>query len=165
MKEPPRRKVACYQLILDIMTARPHLPLFVDDFHRMQRSPGHLEILRDLTELSGAPIVLIGEEPLEGMLRKHRQVWSRTKQTEEFRPNEVADVVLLAREAAGLELEMAAAVHLHHWAGGDFRPLENALAGCLQKAQGKTRDRAIVTQEDIKTVLKTMLAPRPGGRK
>jgi hypothetical protein len=147
------------------MTARPHLPLFVDDFHRLRKAPGHLEIVRDLTELSGAPIVLIGEEPLEPMLREHRQVWSRTKQAEEFGPNQVADVVLLAREAAGLELEMAAAAHLHQWAGGDFRPLENALAGCLQQAQGKTRDRTRVTLEDLKGVLKTMLSPRPGGRK
>jgi hypothetical protein len=92
-------------------------------------------------------------------------VWSRTKQAEEFKPNEVADVVMLAQQAAGLNLEMAAAVHLHDWAGGDFRPLENALAGCLQKAQGKARDRAVVTLEDLKAVLKTMLAPRPGGRK
>jgi len=165
IKEPPRRKVACYQLILDMMTTRPHLPLFVDDFHRMAKVPGHLEILRDLTELSGAPIVLIGEEPLEPMLRKHRQVWSRTKQAEEFKPVDVADVVMLAQQAAGLHLEMAAAVHLHDWAGGDFRPLENALAGCLQKAQGKAKDRAAITLEDLKAVLKTMLAPRPGGRK
>lgn len=161
----PRRKVACYQMILDRMTARPGLPLFVDDFHRMQKEPGHLEILRDLTELSGAPVVLIGEEPLEPMLRQHRQVWSRTKQAQEFKPVDVADVVMLAQQSAGLNLEMDAAVHLHDWAGGDFRPLENALAGCLQKAQGKARDKMVVTKEDIKAVLKTLLAPKAGGRK
>jgi len=165
IKEPPKRKVACYQLILDEMTARPHLPLFIDDFHRMKRSPGHLEILRDLTEISGAPIVLIGEEPLKDILTAQTQVWSRTKQTVEFKPNEVADAVMLFEKAAGLHLEMEAAVHLHDWTTGDFRFLENALAGCLQKAQGKTKDRTVITLEDLKAVLKTMLAPRVGGRK
>jgi hypothetical protein len=95
------------------------------------------------------------------MLRTHRQVWSRTKQAIEFTPNQVADIVLLAREAAGLALDNDAAVELHRWAGGDFRPAESAMAGCLQLAQGKGQVR--ITLADVKAVLKTMLAPR-GGR-
>jgi len=165
VKDPPYRKVGCFQAILDFMTARPHLPLFVDDFHRFERSPGHLEILRDLTEFSGAPIVLIGEEPLEGMLQAHRQVWSRTYQALEFGPNQPADIVILAREAAGLDLSLEAAAELHQWAGGDFRPLDSALAACLQKARSKAADQTAVTLEDVKAVLKTLLAPRGRGRK
>lgn len=158
IKDPPYRKVGCYLEILDLMTARPSLPLFVDDFHRFQKAPGHLEILRDLTELSGAPIVLIGEEPLEGMLKAHDQVWSRTYQAVEFKDNEVADVVLLGLKSAGLELEREAAAHLHAWANGDFRPLDSALAGLLQLAQGK--GDVVITAADVKAVLKTMLQPR-----
>ena len=156
----PRRKAACYRLILDQLTSKPHLPLFIDDFHRMRQAPGHLEILRDLTELSGAPIVLIGEEALGGMVQKHDQIWSRTKQTLKFQPNEVADIVLLFQKAANLDLARPAAVHLHDWAGGDFRPVENALAGCLQLAQSKSQERTLISQEDLKAVLKTLLDPR-----
>jgi len=161
VEKPPHKKVSCYQLILDYLTARPHLPLFVDDFHRMPR--GHLEIMRDLTELSGAPIVLIGEEPLEGLLQAHDQVWSRTYQMVKFKPNEPSDVVLLAQGAAGLELDREAAVHLHQWAAGDFRPLDAALAGLLQLAQGK--GRVSLSLEDVKAVLKTMLPRRQRGKK
>ncbi|MFA6721035.1 MAG: ATP-binding protein [Candidatus Cloacimonadaceae bacterium] len=157
IESPPHKKVDCYQLILDGLTARRHLPLFVDDFHRMPR--GHLEIMRDLTELSGAPVVLIGEEPLEAMLQAHDQVWSRTYQAMKFRPNEVSDVVLLARNAAGLELAREAATHLHQWASGDFRPLDSALAGLLQYAQAQGKG-VTISLEDVKVVLKTMLQPR-----
>lgn len=156
IKDPPHTKVTCYRLILDCMTARPHLPLVVDDFHRMGR--GHLEIMRDLTELSGAPVVLIGEEPLEAMLQTHDQVWSRTYQAIEFKANEIADIRLLAVKAAGLELEREAVTHLHQWASGDFRPLDSALAGLLQFAQGK--GSVTITLADVKAVLKTMLQPR-----
>jgi hypothetical protein len=157
IENPPHKKVSCYQLILDCLTARPHLPLFVDDFHRMPR--GHLEIMRDLTELTGAPVVLIGEEPLEVMLQAHDQVWSRTYQAMKFKPNEPSDVVLLARKAAGLELEREAATHLHQWASGDFRPLDSALAGLLQFAQARGKG-VVIALADVKVVLKTMLQPR-----
>ncbi|MHB9075601.1 MAG: AAA family ATPase [Desulfobaccales bacterium] len=158
IETPPHKKVSCYQLILDCLTARPHLPLVVDDFHRM--SGGHLEIMRDLTELSGAPVVLIGEGPLETMLQTHDQVWSRTYQATKFKPNVIADVRVLALKAAGLELDREAATHLHEWAAGDFRPLDSALAGLLQFAQGK--GSVVITLADVKAVLKTMLQPRRG---
>lgn len=164
IKPVPHRRAWCFEMVVEAMQAHPARPLFLDDFHRMDRIPGHLEIVRDLTEISGAPVVLIGEEKLAYMLQNHRQVWSRTKQAVPFGPNQVADVVLLARQAAGLELEMDAAVRLHQWAGGDFRPLDSALMGCLQKAQAKGDARLTLT--DVKAVLKTMLQPKPvGGQK
>ncbi|MHB9074620.1 MAG: AAA family ATPase [Desulfobaccales bacterium] len=159
IETPPHKKVACYQLILDRMTARPHLPLVADDFHRMPW--GHLEIMRDLTELSGAPVVLIGEEPLEAMLQDRDQVWSRTYQALKFKANDIADVRLLALKAAGLELEREAATHLHQWANGDLRPLDSALAGLLQFAQARGKG-VVITLADVKVVLKTMLQPRRG---
>jgi DNA transposition AAA+ family ATPase len=119
VEQIPYRKAHCFERALEAMEAHPHRPLFVDDFHRLDRLPGHLEIMRDLTEMSGAPVILIGEEKLKFMLQNHRQIWSRTKQAVEFGPNQAADVVRLAREGAGLELDKDAAVRLHAWAGGD----------------------------------------------
>jgi DNA transposition AAA+ family ATPase len=159
----PHRKAPCFEKVLSVMEAHPHRPVVLDDFHRLDRLPGHLEIVRDLTEMSGAPVVLIGEERLEFMLKEKRQVASRTKQAVEFKDNQPADVAKLAKEAAGLVLTREAVIKLHTWAKGDFRFVENAVAGCLQKAQAKGDARLDLA--DVDAVLRSLLAPLVETRK
>jgi DNA transposition AAA+ family ATPase len=110
--------------------------VFVDEPEKL--SSGYLEILRDLTEATTAPIVLIGEEDLPGMMRKERRVWSRTYQQVQFRPFGVADIVNYVTAAAGIRFTTpAAADAMFKSSEGDIRIVRRDLINLVQVLNAK----------------------------
>ena len=80
-----------------------------------------VEHLRDVHDLTGAPIVLIGEEGLFAKINAHRRIWSRVVQTVEFGPITPEDIMLFALEAAALRMDPDAAKRVSDRSSGDFR--------------------------------------------
>jgi len=93
--------------------------LLVDEADRLKVDL--IEHLRDVHDLTGAPIVMIGEEALFAKINAHRRIWSRVVQTVEFGPITTEDVLLFALEAADLRMEPDAAARLQARSSGDFR--------------------------------------------
>jgi len=149
IKHPPVRKGPCFTEIIDRLQANP-TPVVLDEFDRLTQS--HLEIVRDLSDFSGAPFVLIGEEELAPFLRRNRRVWSRTFEKVEFGPIEAAEIMKYVQEAAGLKLAPEDAFTIGKKSGGDFRPVKRATARLLEYAYGKGVSE--VDREMVKTVLK-----------
>jgi DNA transposition AAA+ family ATPase len=110
--------------------------IFVDEPDKL--SSGYLEVLRDLTEATTAPIVLIGEEELPAMMRKQRRVWSRTYQQVQFKPFGVADIVQYVTSAAGVRFTSPAAVEVMHKSSeGDIRIVRRDLINIVQVLNAK----------------------------
>lgn len=80
-----------------------------------------VEHLRDVHDLTGVPVVLIGEEHLFPTINARRRIWSRVTQTVEFGPIMSEDILLFALEAAQLRLDPQAAEKIGARSGGDFR--------------------------------------------
>jgi hypothetical protein len=80
-----------------------------------------IEHLRDIHDLVGVPVVLVGEENLFSNINARRRIWSRVMQTVEFGPITCEDILLFGLEAAGLRLDPEAAEKVGAKSSGDFR--------------------------------------------
>lgn len=74
-----------------------HRPLFIDEADYLLSNLKMLEALRDIHDLSGMPVVLIGMEGIERRLITRPQLARRISQWVEFRPADLEDADILAR--------------------------------------------------------------------
>jgi len=155
---PPRTKGRCFAEIIERLLADPR-PIFLDEIERL---PGNfLEILRDITDISTAPVILIGEEELLPYVHRNRRVWRRTHHQVQFEPVSQGDIIVYAAEASGLKLTPAVANILyrsHHAkiSDGNFGLIKLAMLALVHNANAKgTRD---ITEEMARVAVKTGLS-------
>jgi len=150
---PPKRKGPCFQEVVDRLVADPR-PVFVDEIEKL---PGaFLDLIRDLSDISCTPFVLVGEEELVAHMKKNRRVWSRAYQQLEFEPISVADIIVYGQQAAGLRLDIPVAGILHSATDGDFRLVRRNMLSLVQMANAKGPDGPI-TPDMAKLAVKTGL--------
>ena len=106
-------------------------PLFIDEADRLKID--RIEDLRDIHEMTGAPVVLIGEEGIFGLLSERRRIWSRVAYEVEFGPISPSEVAMYASQAAGLEIPLPMAAEIAQRTEGDFRLVRN-MCLVLEKA-------------------------------
>ena len=134
---PARRKGPVFAQVADHLARDPQ-PVFIDEIERMP--PGFLEIVRDLTNITGAPFVLIGEDELVTAMRRNRRVWSRVYQQLHFIPITASDIICYVRDTTGLQLSPEVAAILekgHATAGiddGNFRIVKRAVIPLVEIA-------------------------------
>ena len=134
IKPIPHFKDACFNLIVDALMQRPRV-ILIDEIERLPA--GFLEVTRDLTNITGCPVVLIGEEELVSYMRRNRRVWSRTFQQVEFRPIGSGDTMIYVREACGLNLPPEAAAATHRLSEGNFRDIRRIVLNLVQICNAK----------------------------
>ena len=146
----------CKEVIVQLLQDE-RKPLFIDEADRLKID--RIEDLRDIHEMTGAPVVLIGEEGIFGLLSERRRIWSRVAYEVEFGPISSAEVALYAMQAAGLDIPLALSSEIAQRTEGDFRLVRNMmlLLEKTAKAAGSfTVDRAM---------LNTVLSARSWRRK
>lgn len=125
----PGRKVPAFQAVLEAMIANKNKPLFIEEIEEL---PGFfLELVKDLTDLSTAPIILVGENKLVTSLKENRRIWSRTFRQMEFQPVEPADLVSYVNQSTGIRLSPEVTEILHQSCEGDFRLVKRDLANLV----------------------------------
>lgn len=152
---PPGRKGPCFTRVVEALAREP-VPVFVDEVEKLPRY--FLDLIRDLSDLSTAPFVLIGEQELEECMRRNRRVWSRTFQALQFTPIEMSDCVVYAREAAGLEIPVAAVRVMHQSSSGDFRLVKRILLNLIQILNSDSE--RTITEEKMKAAIDAGLGGR-----
>ena len=137
VKKIPHRKDPAFIAVLDALNMQGGQPVFVEEIEKLPRL--HLELVRDLSDLSLAPFVLIGEDELQHHMRQVTRIWNRTFQQLEFEPLGLGDVVMFARESAGIDLPADVAETLHRESGGCFRVIKRDLITLvtIMNAKGK----------------------------
>jgi len=155
MIEPPHRRGICFREIVDRLIDDPR-PVFIDEIEKV---PGMImEIIRDISDITTAPFIFVGEEELYSVMERNRRVWSRTYQQLKFDPIDAADIIMYASDASGLKLELSVAAILHKASGGDFRIVRRDMLNLIQIAEAKgTRD---ITEDMAKIAVKTGLTGR-----
>ncbi len=108
----------CKRSICEALDHRPRT-IIVDEADRLE--VGMIEHFRDIHDLCGVPIVLVGEEHLFAQLSARRRLWSRVTQVVEFGPISVEDIMLYGLKAADLQVDGQAAAKIRTRTGGDFR--------------------------------------------
>jgi len=130
----PHRKGPCFQAIVDRLLPSPR-PIFIDELEKLPRK--FLGIVRDITDMTTAPIILVGEEGIYSHMKSSRRVWSRTWQQLEFEPITAADTITYARETTGLAFSPAVAQIFINASGGDFRLVRRDIVNLVQLANAK----------------------------
>ncbi len=135
LTSPPRRVGPLYnEICARLEKNRP--TVFIDEPDKVPSA--YLEIIRDMTQATGAPFVLIGEEALPGMMRKERRVWSRTFGQVEFKPFGVADIVQYMTAAAGIRFAGQEAVDaIYQKSEGDIRIVKVIFFNLVQVLNAK----------------------------
>ncbi len=127
----PSRKGLCFVEIVDRLIANP-VPVFLDEIEKLPGS--FLDLIRDLSDMSTSPFILIGEEELKGFMRQNRRVWSRTFRQLEFESIDVSDILLYAKDSTDLRLSMPVAKIFHGASEGDFRIVKRDMLALVQYA-------------------------------
>jgi DNA transposition AAA+ family ATPase len=152
---PPGRKGPAFAAIVDNLIKNPR-PVFLDEIEKMPQV--FLKVVQDITDCARIPIILIGEEELVSYMKQNRRVWSRTFQQMEFKPIEIADIIMYGGESAGLKLSIPVAQMMHKASGGDFRLVKRDLLGMAQAANAN--QTTTITEKMAKIVIKSGLSGR-----
>lgn len=141
----------CKEMIVHILQAKirnkPQV-LFIDEADRLKID--RIEDLRDIHEMTGVPVVLIGEEGLLGLLSERRRIWSRVVHEVEFGPITAAEVAVYAMQAAGLNIPADLCQLVADKSEGDFRLVRNMML-LLEKA-AKAAETMMVDAAMLETV-------------
>jgi len=149
----------CKQRIIHELDREPQV-IWMDEADRL--NTGRLEDLRDIHDVTGTTIVLIGEEGLPSKVGGRRRIDRRIPREYRirFRPLSLRDISLYAAEACGLALSAEAAAALGRHTRGNFRDLHNAMLSLEQMA------RAAESAEVDEAMLGRLAeAARKGGRR
>ncbi|WP_027179886.1 AAA family ATPase [Maridesulfovibrio bastinii] len=145
----PRSANNCKRKIMEMLDKEIQT-VFIDEADRL--NIGRIEDLRDIHDETGAPIVIIGEEELQGLLGERRRIWSRVTQDVVFGPVIDEDVALFGLDAAGLDIEAFACQQIVKKADGDFRLVRNIIQVLEQVAIA--RETNLVTTSMVEDVLR-----------
>lgn len=142
----------CKELIVDVLENDPK-PLFIDEADRL--SIDRIEDLRDIFEMTGVPIVLIGEEGIWGLLRERRRIMSRVAYEVEFTPISPTESSIFLKQAANLNVSPDLCLKITKQADGDFRVVRN-IALQLEKV-AKASEKMDVDAAMLETALANII--------
>lgn len=155
----PRSIERCKKIIISELDTSVRT-ILVDEADRLKIN--NIEHMRDIHDLTGSPIVFIGEPSIYATISSRRRIWSRVTKTVEFGPIIPEDVLLLGMKAAGLKIEPAAAQKLTIRSEGDFRLLWQDVRDLERKA--KANNTQVVNPDLIQTLPKRKTGPKGGKR-
>jgi len=101
--EAPRSPSQKLEEIIARLREKPY-PLFIDEADYLTRDGRMLEVLRDIHDITGVPVMLIGMEAFERKLERHPQFARRVTQRVEFKPCDLADATQVAKELCEVEV-------------------------------------------------------------
>lgn len=93
-------------------------PLFVDEADYLVRDLKMLETLRDIHDISGMPVVLIGMDKIDLKLKSRQQLMRRISQWVEFLPSDEDDARILCDTVCEVEIAPDLLELLHREAKG-----------------------------------------------
>jgi len=93
-----------FRLICDALNDRPR-PIFIDEADYLCANSRMLDVLRDIHDTEGVPILLIGMAGLEGRLVRLKQLARRISVHIEFEPCDLEDTRLVADTLCEMRIE------------------------------------------------------------
>lgn len=145
----PKRKKPAFEAILEKLSSTA-ATMIIDEADKMTQNL--LEWIRDIVDLTGAPVALIGEKLLKYKMERERRIWSRTLRLVKFAPISTKDILFFAKQSAGLALSAKQADMMSTSAEGDFRPVKKQvffIEGLMQ-----TNNAGQVTDEMVDIAIK-----------
>lgn len=124
-RQRPGTVEKCRNYLFHVLEVSPRM-IIVDEADRLSRV-SMIEHFRDIHDVTGAPVVLVGEQSLYSSISATRRLWSRVTQTVEFGPIRTEDIMLFGMKSADLRIDPDAAELIGKRAEGDFRLIWQAV--------------------------------------
>ena len=150
-KERPNTTNRCRNSLISKLNNKG-ITLFVDEADRLHVSC--MEALRDLHDITGSPVVYIGEMGLPSRVNARSRINDRIPDSfrVHFEGITKSDVAMFAQEAADLMLSPEAAAFIHADTNGNFRRVHNAVL-TLERA-AKVKGVSEVDSDFVKAAMK-----------
>ncbi|MCX5888109.1 MAG: ATP-binding protein [Deltaproteobacteria bacterium] len=148
---PQRNRSRCIDWAIEHLLQRPakQRVVFIDEADRI---PKHLDLMRDLADLSGAAFILIGELKMDEVMRANSRLWSRSLGGVRFEAVEAQAIMNYGWKSAELKIEPAAALLLNQAPyGGDWRMIRNRTVKLVSLANAKKTSR--ITEDLARLIL------------
>jgi len=154
---PEYRTVSRFNQVCKELRRRKE-PLIIDEADYLFKRDIHLDVIRDIHDISRVPIILVGMEQALAKLERYGQFWSRILPAGivEFKPLSPPEMTLVTREWTGLDMEPESAEELCRMTEGDFR----LVAGCLEELEKACRvnKKTAINLPMIKAVKRKIIA-------
>lgn len=131
---PMQRRAAMLEYIGDKLSQLKR-PLFVDEADYLLHDGAMLESLRDVHDMSGLPVVLIGMANIEKKLVHRQQLARRISHWVEFRPSDLEDARLLTDTVAEVKVADDLVALLHRESKGSIGLMTVGLARIESQAK------------------------------
>jgi DNA transposition AAA+ family ATPase len=117
---PMRRVIDLYRQAVDRLLEDRRM-VMVDEVDHLTHDGRVIETLRDLHDITGAPVVFVGMGHVDKKIARYPHLYNRISQVVKFIPLDESDIALAARELCELELEPGALKVLAERTSGKFR--------------------------------------------
>lgn len=116
------RRSDMVEFIVEELTkdGRQTRPIFIDEADYCFRQFEMIDSLRDIYDLSGCPVILIGMEDIARRIRTHERIARRITQWIEFKGLDLDDTEHVASEVCEVTLAQDLVRHLHKETGGNI---------------------------------------------
>lgn len=131
--------------VIEKLEARSR-PVMVDEADYLVANKRLVEALRDLHDLSTAPVILIGMPGIERAIQRHKQLTGRLQQWLQFQPADVEDAGTLAQALCEVKVAPELLARLHAETKGAVRLIVVGLSQIEEL--GRTRALDVVTADD-----------------
>lgn len=119
-KLKPGRVSSCLEVISSEMLRMRRI-IIIDEADLLQMRV--LEMLRNINERYGCPILLIGEDNLNNKINRERRLSSRIRRSMAFNPITQPDIVVFFRKSLEKNIDASVAAIIHKYSQGDWRPV------------------------------------------
>ena len=147
----PRTRQGCDEVIKNEFAANRRI-VIVDNADRMPLIC--FDVLRNIHDKHGVPVLLVGETKLVGKLQRERWLISRVREVFTFEPVGQADIAIYFKKTLGVQLAPEHTVRLLRSSGGDFRPV--TIGAATAKKVMKVSGISTITDAVINEACKSM---------
>lgn len=123
-------------------------PIILDEAEHCLADPEVLETLRDISDLTEVPVIIIGYDKIKAKLTAYEQITSRISAVAEFKPLTLDDVHKCCLELAEVSISEDLVTEIHRASGSRMRTVIDAIANTERHA--RRNGLATVTLADMR---------------
>nr|WP_284694590.1 AAA family ATPase [Geomonas sp. Red32] len=146
-QHPDRRMEYCFaQALKEVAKARR--PLIIDEAEHCLEDPRVLESVRDISDLTEVPVILVGYDQIRAKLKKYEQLSSRVSAVVDFKPLTLEDTRTCCKELCEVVIADDLVAAIHRDSAGRIRLVKEGIASCERHA--KRNSRPEVSLDDMR---------------
>jgi len=146
-QEPDRRMEYVFAQALKLV-ATARRPIIIDEAEHCLDDPAVLESVRDITDLTETPVILVGYDKIRAKIQPYEQLSSRISAVVEFKAYKLEDVRTCCSELAEVEIADDLVESILKSSGGRIRLIKEAVASA--ERHGKRNKLSTVTLADMR---------------